>query len=54
MAHLVPVELFRKQLRSVMLPLSSICSLPGQDQRQSEGWEGRMERVKDREGVEEK
>lgn len=48
MAHLVPVELFTKQLRSVMRPLSTICSLPGQEQRQREGWDGRGEERKDR------
>lgn len=42
-AHLVPVELFTKQLRSVMRPLSTICSLPGQAGRRGErrmGWDG--------------
>ncbi len=39
-AHLVPVELFTRQLRSVMRPLSTICSLPGQEWRQREGRDG--------------
>lgn len=47
MAHLVPVELFTRQLRSVMRPLSTICSLLGQEWRQREGWERRGEERKD-------
>lgn len=36
-AHLVPVELFTRQLCSVMRPLSTICSLLGQGGMEREG-----------------